>query len=565
MLPTLAETMGALGGSSRVAALLDDGDSRLRAMAADVLGDPGDTAALDALWTALEPEQNAQTASDIKAAIIGLSLAKPLASPRLPRRQPPATAPRARRPLDVAALAGDYHGVYRAAEGPTVKLLIHIEEAAGEGRVEGTISIPLFGTYAFTGQVGSAGVLSGQVTGGPSVVRFTGKFVTDGDEIAGSGEWKSPEWRGTWSATRSSVGVEALRHNAAARSPSQVGDSGEAATYSLFSPADAVLGNVKGVLAGRQKGSLVWTVSGGFPLGAATPVVAYSMKAAEHVVRAGERHFDTMRRKMPEVWHLGGITKPRAVLVDRYSGDVILLGDCGQVGELTLDDMVVALRAHLLVPPQRPAIDFAPAGVAHAEVRKVRFSGDIQNTHFAQVWMDAQGLLERIALGLETPDIVGFSSYADLLAEAGPDRSPADTQAHLGFRLHPTTQWLITKDLVQAVAARTAPFIQVIYVDVGGGPPADAPDLPHQPAEQFARTASELYPRLADTYQEFASFEGVCRLDALAEGLATLQRELDIAYWLQEYQPLTVETPHELPLLRVHRDADGRSISIDVW
>ena len=53
-------------------------------------------------------------------------------------------------------------------------------------------------------------------------------------------------------------------------------------------------------------------------------MVAYSMRVAQTQVQESARHGRDFRRERPDVFHLGGITTPWAVVVDPATGDWIV-------------------------------------------------------------------------------------------------------------------------------------------------------------------------------------------------------------------------------------------------
>jgi hypothetical protein len=71
--------------------------------------------------------------------------------------------------------------------------------------------------------------------------------------------------------------------------------------------------------------------------------VAYSMKVAQARVEEAIRKGEDFRKKQPDLFYLGGITKPWAVVLDAKTGDWILVGERDPKSSvLTLDDWVVA-------------------------------------------------------------------------------------------------------------------------------------------------------------------------------------------------------------------------------
>src|SRR5215471_15979731 len=120
--------------------------------------------------------------------------------------------------------------------------------------------------------------------------------------------------------------------------------------------------------------------------GFATPpiggLIAYSMKAARDRLEAVESR-DDWRGRDPELFTLGGITRPEGVVVDRTSGDVILIGHAEEGdAPLTLDDFVAALRARLIAG-KWPVVSIDPVPgkpMREGDPQTVRFEGGIDNT-----------------------------------------------------------------------------------------------------------------------------------------------------------------------------------------
>ena len=70
--------------------------------------------------------------------------------------------------------------------------------------------------------------------------------------------------------------------------------------------------------------------------------VAYSMKVAQTRVQEAIEAGEDFRKKQPDLYYLGGITKPWAVVLDTENDDWILVGERDpECSVLTLDDWVV--------------------------------------------------------------------------------------------------------------------------------------------------------------------------------------------------------------------------------
>ena len=81
------------------------------------------------------------------------------------------------------------------------------------------------------------------------------------------------------------------------------------------------------------------------------------MKVAQARVEEAMRNGEDFRKKQPDLYYLGGITKPWAVVLDTETNDWILVGERDPKSSiLTLDDWVVALRARFIHPDKDPGV-----------------------------------------------------------------------------------------------------------------------------------------------------------------------------------------------------------------
>jgi hypothetical protein len=142
--------------------------------------------------------------------------------------------------------------------------------------------------------------------------------------------------------------------------------------------------------------------------------VAYSMNAAQKRVERALRSGEDFRNKWPDLYYLGNITKPWAVVIDNDANDWILVGEHDSSGTpLSLDDWIVALRARFFQTQNEPGVTIDPLcceeclkehlpHCTHAKEQRVRFFGGIENTHFGQVCFAADWLTSKMhELGLD--------------------------------------------------------------------------------------------------------------------------------------------------------------------
>ena len=303
-------------------------------------------------------------------------------------------------------------------------------------------------------------------------------------------------------------------------------------------------------------------------------VVAYSMRAARTNVQEAERRGGDFRRDRPDVFRLGGITNPWAVVVDPVEGDWILVGEHDpKAAVLTLDDWVVALRArfaHVEADPgvtidRRPSERCLRAGrqaaCLDASRQDVRFFGGVENTRFGHVCLEADRLLKRIGLGLEPVPVKELKTYYQLalaeLRKAGRQRREVASR----FWFYPAVNRVnVLEDVVLLEKFQMRIFTEVLQVAVDGKPVADAHGLTDAPSEAFSRSFNEQYDAVAAARPILGTLRGLTRLAALAKGLA--QSDLGIpAPYLQEFSVPPLETPREHEVLSVQSPKPGIQLS----
>lgn len=145
--------------------------------------------------------------------------------------------------------------------------------------------------------------------------------------------------------------------------------------------------------------------------------VAYSLKVSkQRVERAGEN----WRQKESEVFTLAGINHVEGFVYDKESGDLILVGQHEEGrAPLTLDDLVVALRARFRYN-EWPLVSINPTPETEkTKVQHVRFAGGIHETEFGQAMFDADYRLKQMGMGLVEPGISGLrTTWERRVAEA---------------------------------------------------------------------------------------------------------------------------------------------------
>ena len=155
--------------------------------------------------------------------------------------------------------------------------------------------------------------------------------------------------------------------------------------------------------------------------------VAFSLQQAQSLLK------DSVATR--EIADLGGITEPLAVVYDRRTKDLILVGKANPNGRaITLDDFVVALRA-ILKQQRWPLVSIdKDEHTSQTMKQHVRFEGGIANSAFGNDLLAADIVLKKLALGDLSAEVWGVRSYFELLcnrAEKGEDLG--DVQSRFWF------------------------------------------------------------------------------------------------------------------------------------
>jgi len=271
---------------------------------------------------------------------------------------------------------------------------------------------------------------------------------------------------------------------------------------------------------------------------------AFSMSQAEQHLR--QPTGDTADAKVA-----GGITRPVGCVYDGARNDLIVVGQIVE-GEnpVSLDDIVVALRA-VLARNQWPGVSIdATADTPRTQMQTVRFEGGLESTQPGKDLFEADLILKKLTLGLLPTSVWGVSCYFDRrLQQVQADPKALTMKTKFWFYpLNPQRGAregvFLIRDLRLGVEARLEGFNS-----------ADT-DLKtvscsrNEVADQFA---AELAANLSDVctaYPSVAAVRRFLRLLALAQGVQSLPHKPDLAYWLNDYRITPVQTPADIPVLR---------------
>ena len=292
--------------------------------------------------------------------------------------------------------------------------------------------------------------------------------------------------------------------------------------------------------------------------------IAYSMKVAQTRVEEAMRKGEDFHKRQPDLFYLGGITKPWAVVLDTDNNDWILVGERDPKSSvLTLDDWVAALRARFIYPDKDPGVTIDPRpceacmksgkkeGCSHFTKQDVRFFGGIEDTHFGKVCYEADWLMKKIGFSLEKLPIENIKTYFDLCIEQAHNSGISRTQVGSRFWFYPIiNQVNVIGDVALLEHFKMGVFTEVLYAEVGGKAVADVDKFNHYPSEEFSRSFSENYDAIAQAREVLETLRGLTRLAALAKGLTQVDGKPKVDFYISGYPIVKSKTLQEVEVLK---------------
>jgi tetratricopeptide (TPR) repeat protein len=274
--------------------------------------------------------------------------------------------------------------------------------------------------------------------------------------------------------------------------------------------------------------------------------VAFSMKEAQERMETALLQGQDFREQV-DLFYLGGISKPTAIVYEPESDDWILVGERDEKSSiLTLDDWVVALRARFLHGDEDPGVTIEPGEDAfHATRQSVRFFGGVEKTNFGKVCLDADWLMKKIGLGLENVPTKKLRTYYELAQEEakGAGEIKRDVLSRFWFLpIISRVNVLDSDNVILLERFKMGVFTELLAVKINDEPITDLSDFAHYPSEEFARSFSENYTSLRETWEVLNTLQGLTRLAALAKGLTQAIWKPEIHFWLSEYPVALVDT-----------------------
>jgi hypothetical protein len=270
---------------------------------------------------------------------------------------------------------------------------------------------------------------------------------------------------------------------------------------------------------------------------------------------------------------MGGMTRPAAVVFDRDSRDIIIVGQAN-AGEspISLDDFVVALRA-LFIHEAWPLVSIDKTPETHATGKQnVRFAGGIENTEFGKELLEADVVLKKLGLGHLKAGVWGVESYFDLFRKQWQGTGEGD---HVQSRF-----WFTAGEPI--CASRTGVAIvkkstvgvetQVLAATKNGKPAADLSGVRDMIGDRFSVSMTANYDEVCQYFPEVGRVRALFNVVGLAAGIRKLwmmdnsiRSELD--YWLSNYTVAPTTTPKEYPLLSrdttLERSGATWTVSVD--
>lgn len=319
---------------------------------------------------------------------------------------------------------------------------------------------------------------------------------------------------------------------------------------------------------------LLWVLPARAETGTQTVTyVAYSLKAAQAEVKSSLESGVDFRSSQTDLYDLGGITKPVAVIVDPSSGDTIVVGErAPHLPALTLDDLAVALRCRFFqssgadpgvtIDPQPLDSSSGPITASNlAPTQKVRFFAGIENTNFGEVCYESDYLMKRVGMGLDDLHVRGLQSYYDLLSSSSEAGGQPGEEVACRFWFLPTVDRVnVFGDVVLLEQFKMGVFTQVMSAVVDGKEVPDPDSFDNPASAAFSKSFSDHYDDAAKAAPVLEELRGVTRPAALAKGLMQADDKPNIDYWLSTYALSQVQTPTETDVLSTQNQDLGWSL-----
>ena len=292
--------------------------------------------------------------------------------------------------------------------------------------------------------------------------------------------------------------------------------------------------------------------------------IAYSLKIAEQRMKKEGK-------SSSQVMKLGDITAIAGMVYDEKNRDLLIVGQSNKgQPEITLDDLVVALRTMLPQPdPPLVSIDRTP-DTKKTGKQAVVFKGKIENTQFGRDLLEADIKLKKIALDLLPSDLWGIESYFARIRNRSLQEESEDV---IGSRF-----WFRIKEIPAFAAPEGAGVFairelkiqvetEVLYATIDGKPVKNLTNFHDKDGDEFAGQLTNKFMELSVIYPEIGRVKTLLDLVSLADGMKNFPSDVDIDYWLNDYKVAGFNTFKEYDLLKQQveeKDNSGRVKHIEL-
>ena len=276
--------------------------------------------------------------------------------------------------------------------------------------------------------------------------------------------------------------------------------------------------------------------------------IAFSLSEAEKKISDIYKDIDRWGL-YDEIYQIGGIRQIHGLVYDHKSKDIILIGSANpQRQPLSLDDLVVALRAKFIYG-QLPLVSIdPPERTSKNRKNRVRFEGGIQDTQFGMDLFDADYRLKLIGLSNLPSGISGMPTYWDIWLKESINSRRHDTLIPIRFWFYPVLSSVVVRNGVAAIGnLRVQLFSQLLDNDMlSNNNLKYSTDVA---AETFTKVVNDLFEEIGERHKSFSKFLGLAELVALTIALNVIEPCPDLSFWLEKYKVKTLMTPKTVEIV----------------
>lgn len=278
------------------------------------------------------------------------------------------------------------------------------------------------------------------------------------------------------------------------------------------------------------------------PAGFEGEFIAFSLSEAEKKVSPIYKRKD-YRNVYQDIYQLGGIRQIYGLVYDPASEEIILVGRAKpQRPPLTIDDLVVALRARF-THGEWPLVSIdLPEGNSTNRKQRVRFGGGIENTQFGMDLFDADYRLKLIGLGHLKSGVSGMPTYWDLWLNNTKDQTYDDFSDAVRFWFYPVLSNVTIRNGVAAIGKLRVK----IFSEHHNSDRLDkkyARQTQNVAANEFSVQVNNHFEEIGKRHLSIARLTGLEELVALTMALDKIDVNSDLSFWLEEYEVKRVKIP----------------------